>query len=85
MAIKVDYQQDTTVTLTDIEDETYTFHLLEVEELSAHKSKDIFTVIVRDFRYIFITKEDYYELKEQLDNCAYVEEVHVTTKYQVVR
>lgn len=86
MAIKVNYQQDAVITLTDKFDKMYTFHLLEVEELYAYKNAGVYSLKLRGSNHcIYITKEDYYELKEQLDNCNYMKESSVTTDYKVTR
>ena len=86
MAIKVDYKQDAVITLTDKFDEIHTFHLLEVKELYAYKNEGMYGLMLQGSHcFIHITKEDYYELKEQLNNCNYMEESRVSTDYGVVR
>ena len=86
MAIKVNYQQDAVITLTDKFDKMYTFHLLEVEQVYAYKTENVYGLKLQGSHcYIYITKEDYYELKEQLDNCNYMKESSVTTDYKVKR
>lgn len=88
MAIKVDYQQDAVIALDDMAGRTHTFHLIEVLDLRHNKNEDGYdtcSVMVIGIERIYITKEDYYELKEQLDNCTYMKEIRVTTDYKVVR
>lgn len=86
MAMKVDYKQAAVITLTDTRGRMHTFHLLEVEELYVYKNAGVYSLKLRGSNHcIYITKEDYYELKEQLDNCNYMKELSVTTDYKVVR
>lgn len=86
MTMKVEYRQDAVITLTDIDGSRYTFHLLEVEDLRIDKRDYQCTAKVHGFYdCIYITKEDYYELKKLLDNCSYMKETNVLTYYEIVR